>query len=137
MFKFHPSAFRGDSPPERCDRLAHSSPARDRQLGDVAQFNLFDARDPHRFFTIPVNCFLRGYGQQFFAGCLLTVLRATLCFHQCPSPTCPQLAFSIRHLGLTSSPFAVHCRWPLTTLTSWVVSFLDSGLVQLELLSRF
>ena len=32
---------------------------RDRQLHDVAQFNLFDTRDPHRFFAIPVNCFLR------------------------------------------------------------------------------
>ena len=31
----------------------------DRQLHDVAQLDLFDTREPHRFFTTPVNCLLR------------------------------------------------------------------------------
>ena len=38
-------------------------------------------------------------------------------------------------MGLASSSFADHCRWPSTMLTSGAFSSLDSGLVRWDLLS--
>ena len=65
---------------------------------------MFDSRDPQGFFTIPVDCFLCGdcqqvlTSQQVFVWCLM--LRAVLCFHQCPFPTGLQFAFLTLHLAV-------------------------------------
>ena len=61
FYRFHPSLVLCDSPLNRFDCIAHLSTwPRDWQLHDVAQFHVFNTRDPHCFFTVPVNFLLCG-----------------------------------------------------------------------------
>ena len=64
--------------------------------------------------------------------CLLTMLPATPCFHR------PQLAFSIRHLGLASSLCAVHWHyWCGLSLFFFLCSLLCTSSASASLITSF
>ena len=85
---------------------------RDRHLHDVAQLDLFDTRDPHRFSQCPslASCVVTATGSDFKAILrrMFADVQAKLRLHQCPSPACPQLAFPIRHCLCCPLPLAVN-----------------------------